>query len=196
MNLFAAFDFVNIFLAVFLCALVYFRDPSGKLNRYFLLITLVSCYCALCEFFKLIALNQEQAILWHKASFLWPFLPFIFYLFVLIQTESKLYSNKILNFLIFLPGLFIALLHLFTNVLYTNITYHWYGWEYNDAQNIFSAFVAIYFSLCGLFPVAIAIHYYIKQEIERKKKQTLFTISGLLIPVAAGIITRGILPQF
>jgi PAS domain S-box-containing protein len=196
MNVFALFDFVNIFLAVFLCALVYLRDPSGKLSRYFLIITFVSIYCALCEFFRLTAPDIANAIFWHKASFLWPFLPFIFYQFILIQTESKLYSNEILNSLFFLPGVFIATAHLFTNLLYTDMVHHLYGWEYIDAANIYTVFIAIYFSLCGVFSMIIAFYYFITQHNKSKSKQSIYTITGISIPVVAGLITKGILPQF
>ena len=133
MNVFAFFDFINVFLAVFLCALIYFRDPSGKLSKYFLIITLVSIYCALCEFFRLIANDFGGAIFWHKASFLWPFLPFLFYLFILVQQKVNYTQTKGFNFLIFLPGLLIAALHFFTNILYIEIIHQWYGWDYSDA---------------------------------------------------------------
>ncbi|MDR3627256.1 MAG: PAS domain S-box protein, partial [Ignavibacteriaceae bacterium] len=196
MNVFAFFDLLNIILAVFLCSLVYFRDPSGKLNKYFIIITLVSAYCALCEFFRLITPEQEWAIFWSKASFLWPFLPFIFYQFILVQTESKLYSNKLLNLLFFLPGLFIVLLHLFTNLLYQDIVHQWYGWEYKDNINIYAVFVAVFFAVAGILSVTIAINYFIKQNNERKRKQSFNTILGFSIPVLGGMITKGILPQF
>jgi PAS domain S-box-containing protein len=196
MNVFALLDFVNIFLGVFLCALVYFRDPQSKLSKYFLLITLVSCYSALCEFFKLIAVDSQWATFWHKASFLWPFLPFIFYLFILIQTESKFYTNKLVNILFFLPALFIAILHLFTNILYQELIFHWYGWEYSNVKNFYALFIGLYFTLSSTFTVFLAFYYYLKLNNERKKKQSLYIITGLSIPVLSGILTKAILPEF
>jgi PAS domain S-box-containing protein len=196
MNVFAFFDFVNIFLGVFLCAFVYFRNPLSKLSIYFLLISLVSCYCAFCEFFKITAQTPAWAIFWHKASFLWPFLPFVFYQFILVQIDSKLIYNKVLNLVIFLPGLLLAFLHLFTNLLYLDLAYRYYGWEYNNANNIYAVLVAVYFMLCGIFSVTITFNYYIKQVNSRKRKQCLYTLTGLSIPVLGGMITKGILPQF
>jgi PAS domain S-box-containing protein len=195
MNFFAFFDFINIFLAMFLCSYVYLRNPSDKLSKSFLIITLVSTYTGTCELFRLISPDAGGAAFWHKASFLWPFLPFMFYQFIIIQTESKIFSNKIINILIFLPGLIIAGFHLFTDLLYKDLVHHSYGWEYNDATNIYATFIAIYFILYGIFTIIIALTYFLKQINEIKRKQSLYTITGLSIPLVAGMVIKGVLPS-
>ena len=179
---------------MFLCPYVYLRNPSDKLSKSFLIITLVSTYTGTCELFSLISPDAEGAAFWHKASFLWPFLPFMFYQFIIVQTESKKFSSKIINILIFLPGLCLSGIHLFTNLLYKDLVHHSYGWQYNDVTNIYLTLITIYFILYGIITIIIGLTYFLKQNNEIKRKQSLYTITGLSIPLVAGMVIKGILP--
>ena len=195
MNIIEFFDFVNIFLAVFLSALVFGRDPTSKLNRIFVVSTLVSGFSAFCEYLRLSSGNLSWALFWLKASCLWMFFPFIFYQFVLVLTTNKYLSNKILNLAFLLPAVFIFVLHLFTNLLYKGIVHYWYGWNFVESENIFGQFIGLVFISTGLFSLILTYRYYIKLTNVKKKKQALSVILGLAIPLLGSSITQGILPN-
>ena len=192
MNPYALFDFVSIIFAVYLGAYVYSRNTNNILNRIFLVISLIFAYTAFCEYFRLTAPDYATAKLWHKISAFWPYIPVLFLKFVLEFTGNKLKDNKKLNtFLIIFPAV-LSGLHIFTDELYTNLVHHYYGWRFGEPENWASAFVATFFLIIGIVSVILIIRFYFHQVQTRKKKEALFAIIGLSIPVMSGVVFEGV----
>lgn len=156
---------------------------------------LVAAYTAGCEFFRLAVPDAESAMIWHKASFLWPFFVGVLLLFVLELTGNKKNESKSFNLIIFLPALIIAILHLFTNILYEGSLKEEYGWIFTISKNIPALFVGIYFIACSSASIYILIRSYHFQKSEITQKKILYTLIGILIPTLNGVLSNGILPQ-
>jgi PAS domain S-box-containing protein len=195
MNLFAFIDFINIFLAIFLGLDVHSKDPSKKLNKMFFVNSMIAAYTAFCEYFRLTANSEYWANFWHKASFVWPFFPFMFMGIILQIANKKFATDKRLKLLFILPAIIISLLHFFSDVLYNELAYKWYGWDYQIAHNFASGLIPIYFIIVGVFSFFVIMEHYKAQTNERERKKALFALIGLTIPTLAGFISEGVLPQ-
>jgi len=196
MNLIAFIDFINIFIAVYFGALIYSNDPSNKLNRVYLLYALTTAYTSLCEYFKFTAINESWAIFWHEVSFVWSFYPLLYLLLAIILYNDKIITKRKYIVLVFLPAIFIALLHLFVKSLYSDLRFYWYGWRFETSSNVFSFTIALYFIIYGTFAIFFMVKYYLGQKNRKKRIQALYAVVGLSIPIIGGLISEGILPHF
>jgi len=164
MDLFALFDFINIFIAIYLGALIYSNDPTNRLNRIFLIYAFVVAYTSFCQYFKLTAVNGTWALFWHKASFIWPFYAPLYLLIAIILLDKKNYVKIEYILIICLPAMLIAGTYIFTNVLYGDLRHYWYGWRFNSINNAYSFFVGIYFIIYGALSFFLIIKFYIRQK--------------------------------
>ncbi len=195
MNLFAFLDFINIFVAIFLGLDVHSKAPANKLNKMFFLNSMLAAYTALCEYFRLTATSEQWAYFWHKASFLWPLFPFMFLGIILQLSQNKSVTDTRKKLLFLFPALVISVLHLFTDVLYEELTKKWYGWDFQIANNAISSLIPIYFIVIGAFAFLIIIKHYKIQNKEKEKKKALFALIGLSIPTLTSFIAEGFLPH-
>lgn len=194
MNIFALVDFINIFLAVYIGAFVYAKDTSSKLNQLFLLNCLLAAYTGFCEYFRLTAPDESTALMWNKASFVWPFFPYAYTLFAMYLTNSSYSSNRRIIILLALPAAFISSVHLLTSQLYAGMELNWYGWHFIPKQTVFSVFIPVYVVSTTIFSFILIINYYIRQKEKRKRLQAIFAAIGLTIPLVTGFITELIIP--
>jgi PAS domain S-box-containing protein len=192
MNIYILFNIINIPIALFIGISVYSREPSNKLNRIFLSFMLIAAYTAFCEFFRLAAPDLRYAMIWHRASFLWPFFVLIQFKFVLELSGSKISDNKIFNAILYAPAFIISGLHLFTDVLYLGLVKESYGWIFIHAQNISSLFVIIFFLSYSMSSMFLIIRYYFFQKDKIAQKRIFLVIIGISIPTFTGLITNGI----
>jgi PAS domain S-box-containing protein len=196
MNFFAVSDLVNVFIAVFLGVEVHSKNPSNKLNKIFFVNAMIVSYTALCEYFRLSAISESVALFWYKASFVWPFLPFMLLGIILQIAGSKLFFNKYLRLSILIPAIFITIIHLFTDALYSKMSYNWYGWQGEINDNLISKLVVVYLMCISFFSIYFLMRFYKEKKDEKKKRQALFALIGLTLPILGGLITESILRQF
>ncbi len=154
---------------------------------------LIAGYTAFCEFFRLASPDVQYAMIWHRASFLWPFFVAIQLKFVLELSGNRALDSKILNVILFAPAIIISGLHLFTDVLYLGLVKESYGWIFIHAQNISALFVIVYFITWSISSLFITIRYYFFQKDKKVQKRIFFVIIGISIPTFAGLIVNGIL---
>ena len=174
MNIYILFNIINIPIALFLGISIYSREPSNKLNRIFLFFMLIAGYTAFCEFFRLASPDVQYAMIWHRASFLWPFFVAIQLKFVLELSGNRALDSKILNVILFAPAIILSGLHLFTDVLYLGLVKESYGWIFIHAQNISALFVIAYFITCSMSSLFIIIRYYFFQKDKKVQKRIFF----------------------
>jgi PAS domain S-box-containing protein len=197
MNFFALLDFLKIFVTIYIGVLVYQKDSKPKVNRLFILLNVMGAYSSFCEFFLLTAINEDLAFLWNRLNFVWPFFPFVSFQIVLalIKTRGKKYT--ILSVVLLIPAIIFSGLHVFaSSILYFGVKRSWFGWEIIHSNDPFGRILSIYLLIIGSISLFLMFRYYKKQTTNRQKKQALYILIGLSVPVTLGFLLNGILPQF
>ena len=173
MYFFLIANLFGIVVALFLGIFVYTRDSYNKLNRLFLFNTLVAVYTGLAEFLRLSAVDQSWAVIFHKASFLWPLFPVIYLKFVLVFSENRLNSNKIFNTFLWGIAALFALLHIFTETFFNILVHQWYGWEAEKANSPFFSIILVFFAGLLFFSLFTILRFLLWPKIIKNKKQSL-----------------------
>jgi PAS domain S-box-containing protein len=196
MYFYAIVNLLGIVVALFFGIYVYTRDSYNRLNRLFFVYTLVYVYTGLSEFLRLTAVDESWAFVFHKASFLWPFLPVIFLKFVLVLSENKLSSNKILTVILYSLAASLSLIHVFTQLFYSGIVHHWYGWDAGKQENPFSLIVFVFFISTISLSLFYALQFLLGPKLISIKKQYSLMFIGISLPIFSGFLRNGILQIF
>jgi PAS domain S-box-containing protein len=197
MNFFALLDFLKIFVTIYIGVLVYQKDSKPKVNRLFILLNVMGAYSSFCEFFLLTAINEELVAMWNKLNFVWPFFPFVSFQIVLALINIRGKKYTILSVVLLIPAIIFSFLHVFvSNILYFGVKRSWFGWEVIHTNDPFGRILSIYLLIIGSISLFLMFRYYKKQTTNRQKKQALYILIGLSVPVVMGFLLNGILPRF
>ena len=181
--------------AVIIGSFVFSRNPRVSTNRIFYFLMITVALWSFIEFQLSISIDGESYLFWADLDIIYIFTIMVLFHFTLVFTNSLiLLKNKYMHLLIY--G--IAILGMcFDYVFVVNsepvlINGFWYS-DFSGIAEILNNGLLAIFSSFALFALVICIRYFINNKDKRIRKQTLYILAGLAIPVIGGIFTDVIL---
>ncbi len=188
---------VNLSLVV----LIYVRGVDNEVNRWFRLLLVAIILWGVSEFLGRISSTPETSLFWgYLGRPGWVFVPVLLFSFTIsfIGKEGILKSGRN-QLLIFFPALVFLFLSWNTNLISNNnvfdtIKVPW-GWDIVPVASYFWVFI-VWLEVFLLTSVALLTRFYFKISDRVRKKQILFIVIAVLIPIIGGSLTDAILPIF
>ena len=194
MTIYAFASIFNSAVALFLGSLVMGKEPKSPLNRLYFSLCLLVAYISFCEF-GLRLTTAEQAHIWLKAGFLWPFVLPIFLHFILHYANIKhLLAHKLTYVLLYLPAAFFSVIDLTTELISGQPVQHYWGWGYSYAPSWPNDVGMVWAAVLMLLTIVVSFTHAFSLGEHQGRKQALFVSIGVSLPVAAGLYTEVILP--
>lgn len=136
-------------------------------------------------------------ILDKTAALGYTFIPVAFLIFVLAFTGRTYFLRKF-NFLLplFLPAIIFIFLSWNTNLVEIHNQLVHQEWGYSTSPSILFGLFIAWFEIVMLSALGLLIYFYRKSLDRVKKRQSLWLILAISIPLSLGSITDGILPIF
>ncbi len=174
---------------------VFYINPKSNLNRLFGLFSLSLALWSLGTYLQFISTSVLDAFFWNRISTLGAVLTSLFlFHFVLVYSKNKFAFRKILLFFLYLSGFLIIYLDFATNLLAVSMNKLYWGYSevYGPLYPLLSGFVAILTILCFF----VSVNLFIRTISRGIKKQTMFFIIAIGVPLVGGIITQVLAPIF
>jgi PAS domain S-box-containing protein len=135
--------------------------------------------------------GMDVAVMWFKIGFLWPFTVALLFHFILIFTEkTKLFSNKLVVFLIYAPAAFFSFLELTTNLVSGELVKGTWGYTYNIQETSFLFWIgSTWLFTLAIFGLVLSLRYCSKVT-NTKKTQAKFVSFGFSIPLFSSLISQ------
>ncbi len=156
---------------------------------------LFGSYWAFTEAMMWQASSPENAFVWERSAFLWPFFVVFSVHFALVFTESKLAKGKFPYLILYTPAVAFALISLATDQLYGSITRHYWGYVALYSDTWITPLTGLWSGGLSIFAAVITIRYYLKVKDKTKKLQAKCIAIGLSIPVIAYSTTNIVFPR-
>lgn len=200
-NSFAVVSLLSVLINFSLVILLLNRGVNNEANRWFRLVLIALILWGLSEFLGRISANPEASLFWgYVGRPGWVFIPVIVFGFAMTFVgKGDVLKNRLNQLLIFGPGLVFLFLSWNTNLISNNnladtIKVPW-GWDIVPVAVYFWVFI-VWLEAFFVTSVALLTRFYFKASDEIRKKQILFIIVALLIPIIGGSLTDAILPIF
>lgn len=195
------YAFVELGAVMVNLVLLFFILRSGSQNpaaRWFSLFVLCLSIWGFSNFLGRISETVDQNIFWaHMAPPGYVLMSVVFFTFTLIYTRrEEIFNNFFVPFLLYVPALFFMFLAWNTEyiIIHDSSQYrpHWYGWDV-DAGSLFWVFV-VWLEVYFWGSLALLFSHLRKVEDVVRRKQTLFIIVGLFVPLVIGTTTDALFP--
>jgi len=178
---------------------IFALDSRSWLHRLFFLLSLVLSALSFLEFAYRQSQTLEIAQFWMRATFFWPLeIPLLVH-FVLVFCQSKLLRTKVwFLLLLYGPALMIIAVDLITSRYSGGVIWSPWGWTYGIPQDrLMWYLVGIWSNLLALSAPLFCLGAYLRlrRQPGPRKDQALTLFLGLLIPILAGVICNGFLPE-
>ena len=179
----------NVILGVY----ILYRESKNKSNILFSLFAFSLAFWALTDFFTFAASSPESALYWNRMGTLGSsFTPAFLLHFLLLFSKYKLISKKRIYPLLYFPAFFFAFVGFTTDVISKSGKIVYWGHAVNEGILYFPfAFYMMTYIIIGLF---FCYKYYLSVTSKNEKKQAMFFIIAIIIPIICGLITE-IVPE-
>lgn len=200
-NPFALFSLIAIAVNLVLLVLVHLKGVKNETNRWFMIVPALIILWGISEFLDRSSANPTGSLFWDffgRPS--WVFLAPVMISFTLsFVGKSEVLKSRFYQLLTFgFAFVFMFLLWNTNLILNNNVADNqpiYWGWRVIPLGEYFDLFL-VWFEILLLASLWFLIRYYRKTKDPIRKKQTLFIITAILIPVVGGSITDAILPLF
>ena len=191
---------VSAFITYGLGIYVFAQSPSSAVNRLFLALTLTATYWALGEYLIWHSAGYDSYLFWLKASSFWPLVVAFTVHFTLAFTGHPFAGEKRRGALLatlYLPAALIALIGLFTDLIYTVELLPGAGYVYLPAAGspVYPA-TRLYIILVMLGGIYVGISSWRRALTTRVRRQNQLITLGIAAVVGFGTLSGLILPAF
>lgn len=127
------------------------------------------------------------------------FVPPVLLVFTLtFGTYRKIFTNMFFWFFILIPPLFFLYLSWTSNLIGVHefSTAKMYPWGYETPTGLYWPHYLVWYNFMSLLAAGVLVKYYHSMIDQTKKKQALYFIYAILIPLVINMIAVGILPIF
>ena len=188
MSVWALLSFVSFIVCLILSNYVYYLDRKNPLNKNFTLFCVLVALWAFAEFMCRQVGTEEQARFWVKFLSFWPLITSVLFFFVARFTgRGRIYSNKILRFMIFSITFILVAVEIFLN---EPEKVPW-GYTFKYIQG---SFYSVFGTIEEVFILALtaAIFFllvkFIRESKDQKKcQQAKYFLIAFFIPFLSGI---------
>jgi PAS domain S-box-containing protein len=196
--LLVGFCAVSAFITYGLGIYVFAQNPSSTVNRLFLAIALSATYWALGEFLIWQSAGYDGCLFWLKASSFWPLVVAFSVHFTLVFTDHPLAQEKARGtpvVLLYLPAVSIALIGLFTDLIYIVALQPGTGYVYLPAPEspIYQA-TRMYVVLAMFWGIYVGISSWRRALTTRTRRQNQLITIGIATVVGFGTLSGLVLP--
>ena len=177
--------------------IVFLRQPGGRANRSFGLLCLVMATAALAEAMLRGASDLTEARIWiHVSTTAWPFSTALMLLFCLVYTrQERLLRNRLLIAVLFLIPAVLAALNLTAPIPAVTPVLQPQGFGRRLSERSILLPLAALWGVLSSLAALLLLARHGRAALDRiSRRQTAFIAAGFLMPLVAGIVTRGILP--
>jgi PAS domain S-box-containing protein len=155
-----------------------------------------NAYWAFTEFMMRQSSTVENAYLWSKIGFLWPFSIALLVHFGFVFTENALLKKRKTYVLIYGPALFFSLIELTTNFISGPPINEYWGYTSTVPQDSWLYVMGnTWAAVLAFFTIFLCVRYYTRIIDPAKKKQAKLISIGLAIPIFMAVITDMIFPR-
>lgn len=194
MNLYSLLPLAAVLANLSVGFYIFYINPKNNLNRLFGLFSLSLALWSLGTYLQFISNSVLDAFFWKRISTLGAVLTALFlFHFVLVYSKNKFTFKKATLIFFYLLGLLIVSIEFTTNLLSTAMYKFYWGYSeiYGPLYPLLSGFVVI----LTLFSFFMSVKLFRKTNSEEIKRQTLFLIIAIGVPLVGGMITEVIAPM-
>ncbi|NLV28372.1 MAG: PAS domain S-box protein [Methanomicrobiales archaeon] len=178
---------------------IYAKNPDNRVNRLFLLVSIMASYWAVGEFLIWHQNSYENVWFWLKASSLWTLVIVMCIHFILAFADHPLSKpGKFLYLIVilYIPALCISLLNVFTDYIFTVDYSPSFRYYYTPTHtNPWYQISTCYFLLLFIWGLYVGFRSRISAGKDKFKKQASTISIGLLVLFVSGSQSAIILPM-
>lgn len=171
---------------------IFVKNPESRFNRALLIFSALIAYLSLTDFGLYISESYMMADFWVRMGFVWPIVVPVILHMVLLFTGRR--PTMPLLAVIYAPAVVIAALELTTDLITAGPTMTSWGWTFSAAENSIPYQISNIwgFIIASVAIILVALHWRSSRGSDRTQAHYLLT--GLILPVLAGVLTDLILP--
>lgn len=198
MNISPYISLFSSILAFTVAHIIYHKNKQEKTNIIFALICLLISYVCFTEFMVKNARTMTEALIWLKIGSFWPMIPSFMLYFTLIFTEQyRVIKKQLFFYILLIPGLILSIYYLLYYSNKMQIIENIWGYSVSYSSSItFFLVQKIWIVSMILLSFTIILIYYLKTNNNKTKKQALFILLGLGIPISIFLLSRITIPLF
>jgi PAS domain S-box-containing protein len=184
----------TIIANLILACVVLLKNPRSNINRSFSLIVLFIAFWSFSNLLSDVSAGYYEALIWNRMVYLVSaIIPIFTILFSIYFPEGGIVEGLFKRALIFMPGIILAVLSLFTDLIVKSISFAAWG----TAINYGPLFILHSLYMVGYLVFAIylmASKYYKFQGVH--KVQIKYVLLGSLISITLAVLTNIFMPMF
>jgi len=193
MNLYSLLPLIAAFANLIVCIYILYINPKNNLNRLYGLFALSLAIWSFGSYFVFISTSVSHALFWKKISTLGAVLTSLFlFHFVLVFSKNKFAYRKIVLIPLYLSGGLIIVMECTTSLL--TVSMHQMYWGYTEIVGPYYSILSGFVSILTVISLIISVRLSKVANSIEIKKQSLFLIIAIGIPLVGGIITQVIAP--
>src|SRR3989344_3176583 len=195
-NPFFLLSLTGVVVNLFLIYLIFSRGIQNSANRWFTFFLFSLVIWGVGESFNRLSDNPIGANFWTSIGAVgWIFMSIVFFNFTIAYVGKEyLVDSLVKKFLMFAPILFFLYIVWNTNLItiHTLESFHRVPWGWDSNLGSFFIIFMIWLESYFISALVFLVQFYVRAFDKIRKKQTLFLIVGLLVPLVGGTFTDAV----
>src|SRR3990167_4354139 len=198
-NPYALLSLLAVFVNLSLLIWVNVKGAKNEITQWFSLLLVAIILWGISEFLDRSSANAAASLFWgYIGRPGWIFIPILLFTFAVhFVGKGEMLKSKLIQLLIFGPAFFWLFLAWNTNFVSNNnladYRQAFYGWDISPVGQYFDLFI-LWLEFFLISGVVLLIRYYRTTTDPIVRKQALYTIVALVIPIVGGSLTDAVFP--